>query len=185
MDIPVAGLGFDVAALYSQKGMAVSTDESYKLNSVLIPINLRWGFGLGNLAKIFIAAGPEFDFNIGDNLNFVTGSKEEGIVAYAVNKSALSINVGAGLTLLRHLQVGVNYNIPWGNTAEVVALSKSEIQEIEAEEGAVSTSKTLSEQYNELKTKYNAAHENANKTVDDITAKVKAGTLQLSVAYLF
>ena len=185
MDIPVAGLGFDIAALYSQKGMAVSTDESYKLNSVLIPVNLRWGFGLGNLAKIFIAAGPEFDFNIGDNLNFVTGSKEEGIVAYAVNKSALSINVGAGLTLLRHLQVGVNYNIPWGNTAEVVALSKSEIQEIEAEEGAVSTSKTLSEQYNELKTKYNAAHENANKTVDDITAKVKAGTLQLSVAYLF
>jgi len=185
MDIPLAGLGLEVAALYSQKGMTISTDETYKLNSVLIPLNLRWGIGLGNLAKVFIAAGPEFDFNIGDNLNFVSGSKEQGIVAYAVNKSALSVNVGVGATVLGHLQVGVNYNIPWGNTAEVVTFSKNEIQEIEAEEGTVSESKSLIEQYNELKTKYEAANETANKTVDDITAKVKAGTLQLSVAILF
>ena len=27
------------------------------------------------------------------------------------NKSFVSVNVGAGLKLLRHLQVGVNYNI--------------------------------------------------------------------------
>ena len=185
VDIPFAGLGLEVAALYSQKGMAISTDETYKLNSVLIPVNVRLGFGLGNLLKIFIAGGPEFDFNIGDNLNFVTGSKEEGIVAYAVNKSALSVNVGVGATVLKHLQLGVNYNIPWGNTAEVVAFSKGEIQEIEAKEGEVSTSKTLLEQYEELRTKYDAAYASANKTVDDITAKVKAGTLQLSVAYLF
>ena len=185
VDIPFTGLGLEVAALYSQKGMAISTDETYKLNSVLIPVNVRLGFGLGNLLKIFIAGGPEFDFNIGDNLNFVTGSKEEGIVAYAVNKSALSVNVGVGATVLKHLQLGVNYNIPWGNTAEVVAFSKGEIQEIEAKEGEVSTSKTLLEQYEELRTKYDAAYASANKTVDDITAKVKAGTLQLSVAYLF
>ena len=185
MDIPIAGLGFEVAALYSQKGMELATDETYKLNSVLIPVNLRWGIGLGNLAKVFIAAGPEFDFNIGDNLEFVTGSKEEGIYSYAINKSALSINVGVGATVLKHFQVGVNYNIPWGNTAEVVAFSKTDIQEVEAETSPVNESKSLVEQYNELKTKYNTAHEDANKTVDDITAKVKAGTLQLSVAFLF
>ena len=184
MDIPVAGLGFELAALYSQKGLTAPTEETYKLNSVLIPVNLRWGFGLGNLAKIFVAAGPEFDFNIGENTEFVTGSKEQGIVAYAVNKSALSINVGVGATLLKHVQLGVNYNIPWGSTYEAVSFSKSEIQEIEAEEGAA-TGKTLAEQYTQLKEKYNAAHESANKTVDDITAKVKAGTLQLSLAILF
>jgi hypothetical protein len=185
MDIPIAGLGFEVAALYSQKGLTAPTEETYKLNSVLLPVNLRWGFGLGNLAKIWVAAGPEFDFNIGENTEFVTGSKEQGIVAYAVNKSALSINVGVGATLLKHVQLGVNYNIPWGSTYEAVSFSKKEIEEIESEEGAVSNTKTLAEQYTELKTKYNAAHENANKTVDDITAKVKAGTLQLSLAILF
>lgn len=185
MDIPIAGLGFEVAALYSQKGLTAPTEETYKLNSVLLPVNLRWGFGLGNLAKIFVAAGPEFDFNIGENTEFVTGSKEQGIVAYAVNKSALSINVGVGATLLKHVQLGVNYNIPWGSTYEAVSFSKSEIQEIEAQEGTVSETKTLAEQYADLKNKYNAAHESANKTVDDITAKVKAGTLQLSLAILF
>ena len=185
MDIPIAGLGFEVAALYSQKGLTAPTEETYKLNSVLLPVNLRWGFGLGNLAKIFVAAGPEFDFNIGENTEFVTGSKEQGIVAYAVNKSALSINVGIGATLLKHVQLGVNYNIPWGSTYEAVSFSKSDIQEIETQEGAVSETKTLVEQYNDLKSKYNAAHESANKTVDDITAKVKAGTLQLSLAILF
>ena len=184
-DIPFAGLGFEVAALYSQRGLVAPTNETYKYNSVLLPVNLRLGFGLGNLLKIFLAACPEFDFNIGDNTQFVSGSREQGIVAYAVNKSALSVNVGVGATVLKHLQLGVNYNIPWGNTAEVVAFSKGEIQEIEAKEGQVSTSKTLLEQYEELRTKYDAAHASANKTVDDITAKVKAGTLQLSVAYLF
>ena len=172
-DIPFAGLGFEVAALYSQRGLIAPTNETIKYNSVLLPVNLRLGFGLGNLLKVFLAAGPEFDFNIGENTQFVSGSREQGIVAYAVNKSALSINVG------------VNYNIPWGSTYEAVSFSRSEIQEIEKEEGPVNSTKTLTEQYEELRTKYNAAHEKANKTVDDITEKVKAGTLQLSLAVLF
>lgn len=184
-DIPFAGLGFEVAALYSQRGLIAPTNETIKYNSVLLPVNLRLGFGLGNLLKVFLAAGPEFDFNIGENTQFVSGSREQGIVAYAVNKSALSINVGVGATVLKHVQVGVNYNIPWGSTYEAVSFSRSEIQEIEKEEGPVNSTKTLTEQYEELRTKYNAAHEKANKTVDDITEKVKAGTLQLSLAVLF
>ena len=34
-------------------------------------------------------------------------------------KAEVGINVGAGLKLLNHLQVGANYNIPLGNTADI------------------------------------------------------------------
>ena len=35
------------------------------------------------------------------------------------SKALVGVNVGAGVKLLGHLQVGVNYNIPWGKSGEV------------------------------------------------------------------
>lgn len=100
--LPIIGLGFDVAALYSQSGIDVNNKSSEKLKSVEIPVNLKWTLGLGSTFGVFIAAGPQFGFSIND------GWKE---LMEESNKSFVSVNVGAGLKLLRHLQVGVNYNI--------------------------------------------------------------------------
>ena len=36
------------------------------------------------------------------------------------NKSFVSVNVGAGLKLLRHLQVGVNYNIGASKLGDII-----------------------------------------------------------------
>ena len=52
----------------------------------------------------YIAAGPQFDFNIGNK----TWTRE-----LSLKKSTTSFNVGAGLKLIRHLQLGVNYNLLW------------------------------------------------------------------------
>ena len=100
--LPIIGLGIDVAALYSQSGIDVNNKSSEKLKSVEIPVNLKWTLGLGSTFGVFIAAGPQFGFSIND------GWKE---LMEESNKSFVSVNVGAGLKLLRHLQVGVNYNI--------------------------------------------------------------------------
>lgn len=100
--LPIIGLGFDVAALYSQSGIDVNNKSSEKLKSVEIPVNLKWTLGLGSTFGVFIAAGPQFGFSINDGWKQLM---EES------NKSFVSVNVGAGLKLLRHLQVGVNYNI--------------------------------------------------------------------------
>ena len=100
--LPIIGLGFDVAALYSQSGMDVNNENSEKLKSVEIPVNLKWTLGLGSTLGFFIAAGPQFGFSLNDGWKQLM---EES------NKSFVSVNVGAGLKLLRHLQVGVNYNI--------------------------------------------------------------------------
>ena len=40
-------------------------------------------------------------------------------------KAEVGINVGAGLKLLNHLQVGANYNIPLGNTADIEGTNAS------------------------------------------------------------
>lgn len=100
--LPIVGLGIDVAALYSQSGLDVDNKNSEKLKSVEIPVNLKWTLGLGSTLGIYVAAGPQFGFSIND------GWKQ---LMEKSNKSFVSVNVGAGLKLLRHLQVGVNYNI--------------------------------------------------------------------------
>jgi hypothetical protein len=55
----------------------------------------------------YIAAGPQFDFNIGNK----TWTRE-----LSLKKSTTSFNVGAGLKLIRHLQLGVNYNFALSKT---------------------------------------------------------------------
>ena len=59
------------------------------------------------LAGIYLAAGPDFYFDF---------EKKTGIDK---KKAEVGINVGAGLKLLNHLQVGANYNIPLGDTADI------------------------------------------------------------------
>ena len=64
---------------------------------------------MGSLAGIYVAAGPQFGFNIGNKKSFMD---------YELKKNNTSFNVGAGLKLIRHLQIGVNYNFALSSTAE-------------------------------------------------------------------
>lgn len=99
--IPIVGLGVEAAAMFAQKNYAVSSTTSFRQNSFQIPLNLKYSFGLGNMVNVFFAAGPEFGFNVGETYE-----------AYFVKKSELSVNVGLGVTVINHVQVGVNYNMP-------------------------------------------------------------------------
>lgn len=110
--VPIIGVGVDVAALYSQTELGVEEEyatENAKLKTIEIPVNLKWSFGLGSLAGIYVAAGPQFGFNIGNKKSFMD---------YELKKNNTSFNVGAGLKLIRHLQIGVNYNFALSSTAE-------------------------------------------------------------------
>lgn len=112
--LPIIGLGIDVAALYSQSGLDVNNKNSEKLKSVEIPVNLKWTLGLGSTLGVYVAAGPQFGFSINDGWKKLM---EES------NKSFVSVNVGAGLKLLRHLQVGVNYNIGASKLGDMIVES--------------------------------------------------------------
>lgn len=111
--LPVVGLGIDASAFYDQRSAEVN-DEKLKQQSIQIPINLRYGFGLGNTASIYIFAGPQFGFNVGDKKTNLLNEALD----WRMKDSSLSANVGLGLMLLNHLQVSANYNIAMGTTGE-------------------------------------------------------------------
>lgn len=99
LTIPVVGLGVDGALMYSQRG-----EHEWKQQGIEIPVNLKYTFGLGSILGIYIAAGPDFFFNFKD-------------VDWADAKATqVGLNVGAGVKLFSHLQVGVNYQIPMGDS---------------------------------------------------------------------
>ena len=110
VQVPIIGIGVDVAALYSQKGVELPDTSTMKNQSLSIPLSLKYSLGLGNFAAVYFAAGPQFDFRIGDlNKSFNDGNE---VKDFALEKSSWSINVGAGVKLINHIQAGINYNIP-------------------------------------------------------------------------
>ena len=102
--LPIVGLGIDGAVMFSQRGK-----DEFKQQGLEIPVNLKFSFGLGSMLGAYLAAGPDFFYNFKD-------LKVEGGEA---KKAQVALNLGAGVKLLRKLQVGVNYQIPMGNSFEL------------------------------------------------------------------
>lgn len=128
--LPIVGLGIDASALYDQREGEVNVEADdntlvstrLKQKSINIPINLRYDIGLGSLAAVYLAAGPQFGFNVGDK----NQSLYKNVAEWRLNTSNFSVNVGAGVMLLGHLQVGANYNIVCGKTGEITVLDGAE-----------------------------------------------------------
>ena len=114
--LPIVGLGIDAAAVYDQREGKASNNETIKSQSIQIPINVRYGFGLGNLAEVFAFAGPQFGFNVGGKKTW------EQVAEWTLKSSNLSANVGIGVTVLSHLQAKFNYNFALGKTGEIKPL---------------------------------------------------------------
>ena len=114
----LAGLGADIAAFYDQKTAEVNS-ETIKMKSILVPLNVRYKFGLGKTVGIYVAAGPQFAFNVGDS-EFKWTDKSSYENTFQLKKSNFSVNVGGGVHFGK-LDVGVTYNIAIGKTADVDA----------------------------------------------------------------
>ena len=84
--LPIVGLGIDAAAVYDQREGKASNNETIKSQSIQIPINVRYGFGLGNLAEVFAFAGPQFGFNVGGKKTW------EQVAEWTLKSSNLSAN---------------------------------------------------------------------------------------------
>ena len=123
--LPVVGLGIDGAVLYDQREGDIEvytgfsendkSTEKLKSQSIQIPINLRYEIGLGESANVFIFAGPQVGFNIGDKTKDLWNDAAE----WRLKTSNFSANVGLGFTIMSHLQLTANYNIALGKTGEV------------------------------------------------------------------
>ncbi len=119
LSLPFSGLSVDASALYNQFSADVLVDRGYeqivrdestiKVKQLAIPINLRYGVGVGSLASVFVFAGPQFAFNIADDIQSID---------WKWKNTYTSVNVGVGASLLSHLQLHLNYNIGCGKAGE-------------------------------------------------------------------
>lgn len=123
-----AGFSADIAALYDERSTDVSGSkttavegdiitstsgtETIKQKSLQIPLNLRYNIGLSSMAGLYLAAGPQFGFPVADKV-----LKTE-FIDYRLKDASLSINFGAGLYLMGHLEVGFTYNLAAGKSGE-------------------------------------------------------------------
>lgn len=119
--VPVVGIGVDAALLYDNKSIKVA-GESETLQMINLPVNLKYTYGLGSIAGVFVTTGPQFGWNIGNTNLF----KYESYARYTMKSSQFSWNVGAGAKLLGHLQIAYNYNIACGKTAGQANAAKIE-----------------------------------------------------------
>lgn len=111
--LPLIGLGLDASIQYSQRRLNSSEYEfsdSQTYKSIEVPINVRYTIGLSSLVSIYGATCPQFGFNCDKSL-----FRDMDI---SVKDANVTWNVGFGLTLLNHLQVGAGYNFGIGKWAE-------------------------------------------------------------------
>ena len=107
------GLGFDAAILYSQYGMKIPVDltdptnlklKNETLSNLLVPVNLKMKFSLMGMLGVYVAAGPYISFKVSSP----AAIKE----AWDAKSFGAGLNIGGGVELIKHLQVGINYQIP-------------------------------------------------------------------------
>lgn len=113
--IPILGIGVDASLLYSQKGLQMAEGEDMKNQSIAVPISLKYTFGLGNFLGIFAQAGAQFDYKVGDlekQYETIKSGEDAEVSSFILEQNTWSINLGAGVKLINHIQAAVNYNIP-------------------------------------------------------------------------
>jgi len=111
----LSGFGFDVAALYNQQGVKFAKTSLFsslnaKSNTLDIPVNLKYKLSLTNMLGCYLTAGPYVSFKL-DNQGTFSSNKETVKMEWINKNFATGLNFGAGFELLKHLQVGVNYQL--------------------------------------------------------------------------
>lgn len=108
---PPSGFGADVALLYGRKKYDVDTkaaDASVSdYNYISIPVNLKQRIKLTDSFGLFVSGGVYGDVKIsgGDWKQKIENATKE----YKAKNFMFGLNAGAGVTIMRHLDVGIYF----------------------------------------------------------------------------
>ena len=108
--VPVIGLCFDASLMYQRLNSEKELDNK---NFIDIPINIKFKFGLpivGRFISPYIFTGPDFAFKL-----------DKAVVKDFKTKTFQSAwNIGAGLELVKHLQISASYGFGMNNIIKIV-----------------------------------------------------------------
>ena len=114
--LPVPALSVDASLLYDQRDLRVE-GNTFQQKSVVAQGNMRAGAGIGEVIGIFLFAGPQFSFNVGDDVK-QWFSDDGDLKQFSLQETMLSLNLGVGVTFARHFEGTIGYNIPISKTAD-------------------------------------------------------------------
>lgn len=120
----VLGIGIDAALEYSQRKLnfngavegQTASSESETYRTIEIPVNLRYNIGLGSVAGVYVSTGPQFGFALGNMKWSNVGSGDN----FSKQNLNTTWNIGAGVRLAKHLEIGVGYNFAMGKVGKAV-----------------------------------------------------------------
>ena len=113
VNVPLLGFGADAAITYSMNGVSINSMKgetiSKNLSNLEIPLNLRYDFSLLKFLSIYLATGPQYNYCMSSD---ETIKELYGHADGSYSRSNWGWNVGGGVEILDHLQLGVTYTIP-------------------------------------------------------------------------
>lgn len=120
MNFNFLGFGGDVALLYNQRRLSLTDHTSKTFRSVEVPVNFRYTLGLSSIVAVYASTGPQFGFNIGNRKWGLSDITKGGIVdAFKRENMNVSWNIGAGVKLAGHVELGIGYNIMLSKYAKI------------------------------------------------------------------
>lgn len=105
--VPIIGIGFDASLMFSRLYSEVGNAQSLNQSFFEIPINLKYKLSLPAVSSYiapYVFTGPSFAFRVSGNDNW-----------FKTRTFQPSWNVGIGLELVRHLQIGAGYSFGINN----------------------------------------------------------------------
>lgn len=117
--VPLVGLGLDGAFIYSMNSAQIQNEDIVKsknLSYLEIPLNVRYDFSLLKVLSIYLATGPQYNYCMSSD---ATIADFYGPIDGGISRSTWGWNVGGGVELFKHLQLGVTYTIPISNSGNL------------------------------------------------------------------
>ena len=120
MNFNFLGFGGDVALLYNQRRLSLTDHTSKTFRSVEVPVNFRYTLGLSSIAAVYASTGPQFGFNIGNRKWGITditegriATPENNVLSSTFTRKNMNVswNIGVGVKLAGHVELGIGYNI--------------------------------------------------------------------------
>jgi opacity protein-like surface antigen len=115
LNIPLTGFGIETGLAYGNKGYSVDGNEKQRdisnLSYLTIPISLKKRFSLFGVAGIYFSAGVYGNLKLSGGKLKINETEE-----YDQTKVQTGFIAGAGVSLLSHLDLGMNYRYKFTDT---------------------------------------------------------------------
>lgn len=107
--VPIIGICVDLSVMYARLNPEINSNNR---NFLQVPLNLKYKFGLpvvGKFLSPYIFTGPSFDFKLG-----------KGMIDNIKTKTFQPVwNIGLGIELLNHVQIGASYGFGMTKIMEI------------------------------------------------------------------